>query len=163
VLPTSATNLKKPIWQKKQPGAEWLFCSGHNYIWFVSKIPQNKVGFTGIQTQFDSPDFGMSFIVRSHSITEYCSAVITVDDPQPVNRGIGPPELCINRCDCLYFGHGMNIDFLKSQTGFQTASPHIILGILRSHMRDHKRSLSHYNSGYKPEQTEYPDREYSIL
>ena len=77
------------------------------------KIPENQIGFTGVQPEFNPFHFRMAFKVCPDSVTKYRTAVISVNNPKPVYRCICTTKPGFNSRDCLHFCHIVNIDFLK--------------------------------------------------
>ena len=80
----------------------------------LSQFPQDQVGFSRIETDLDPLYLGMVFIMGPHRVTDRRAAVEAVDDPKPVNGGVGAAEAGVYRRDGLGTGHIVDIYFGKS-------------------------------------------------
>ena len=78
------------------------------------KLTQYQIRFSWIQPDFYPLDLWVLLIVRSDRITQNCTAMVSVDNTQPVHRGIGTAQHGINRSDCLSLRHVVNVYLQKS-------------------------------------------------
>ena len=79
-----------------------------------SQLPKYEVGFPWVKSDFYPQYLRMLLVMRPDRITKGCAAMVSMDNAQPVNRGVDPPQLGIYCRDGLCLCHVMDVNFEKS-------------------------------------------------